>query len=114
MNILDEIKQKLKNKKIKIVNHEIDAIKTDGGELIRYRVHVDFSITTNESEINEIVSKMKKGLFDRLKKKNPVQSAYEYYVEYLTNFLSQVYGISYDRKGKDNFAKIYSEGGRIA
>ena len=57
---------------------------------------------------------MKKGLFDRLKKKNPTQSAYEYYAEYLTNFLTQVYGVNYDRKGKDNLAKIYCEGGRIA
>lgn len=114
MNILDDIKKNLSGFKSKIVNHEIETLKADDGTLIRYMVHVDFSITINQNEIIELAGKKKKGLFDKIRKKQPIVDAFDYCVDYYVNFLSSIYGINFEPKGKNNYAKIYYEGGRIA
>lgn len=114
MNIINDAKMALNKLDVKIVNHEIDSIKTNAGTLIRYLVHLDLSHTINEKELTDEVSKIKVGFLDKIRKRSPYSIWGENYRATLESVLSDVYGVNFDPKGKDNFAQVYPEGSRWA
>jgi len=114
LNIIDDIKKHLQGTKTKIAYHEIESIKGTDGTLIRYLVHVDFSSPITQQDIDELSSKKKRGLFNKFRKKNPVSDAFDVYIASLLEVLENVYGINYVPKSKNDFEKLYYEGGRMA
>lgn len=114
MNIIDDAKKKLNESNIKIVNHEIESIKADDGTLIRYLVHLDLSLTINENKIEKGVAQIKLSFLDRIRKKSAYKIWGENYKKTIESVLTNVYGVNFDPKGRDNFAKLYYEGSRSA
>ncbi len=114
LNIIDDIKKHLTGTKTKIAYHEIESIKASDGSLIRYLFHVDFSSSITQQDIDELSSRKKRGLFDRFRRKTPVNDAFEMYGAGLLDVLENIYGINYVPKSENNYEKIVFQGGRIA
>jgi len=114
LNIIDDIKKHLQGTNTKIAYHEIESIKAQDGALIRYLVHVDFSCPIIQKDIDHLAGMKKRGLFDKFRKKNPVNDAFEMYNAGMLDVLKNIYGINYVPDSKNDLEKIYYEGGRIA
>lgn len=121
MNIIDEIKIAIKKEcstnnineyTIIIPNYEIESIKDNDGNLIRYLIHMDFSVTVSQNDIDYYETN--KSWINKIRRKHAATIAHEEFVKSLMRLPQVIYGINYNPKGKDNFAKIYYEGGRIA
>ena len=114
LNIIDDIKKHLQGTNTKIVYHEIESIKAQDGALIRYLIHVDFSCPITQKDIDHLAGMKKRGLFDKFRKKNPVNDAFEMYNAGMLDVLKNIYGINYVPDSKNDLEKIYYKGGRIA
>lgn len=94
-----------------IANYEIESIKNEEGKLIRYLVHVDFSITLRPKDID--FYETNKSWINKIRRKHAHTIAHEAFVKALMVIPTNSHGVNYNAKGKDPFTMIYYEGGRI-
>lgn len=111
MNIISDIKGRLKDSQIKVVNYLMESVQSEDKKLIRYLVRVDFSVTLTQEDINQVAKK--RGFWRKLRHKSITQEVFDNYVANVRRFLESIYGINYVRNSKSRFETIYYEGGRV-
>lgn len=114
MHIIDDIRDSLDGRPIKIVNHKFDYLKSETSKkIVTCRIMVDLSMSLTGNEVVNYAEE-KKGLFDKILRRDPIEIVRRKYEEEIYSILAAVYGIRYDPKGKSEFDKITFLGARIA
>ena len=114
MNIIDDIRDDLRGKPIKIINHTFEYIKSENTKkILTYKIIADFSMSLTKKEILKYAEE-KKGVFDKLLRRSPIDIVRRKYEEEIFSTLAGVYGIHYDPKSKSVYDSITFVGARIA
>lgn len=112
MNFIDDIKHKLKNENIKIINKKFEAIRSDEKRILSYKIILDFSMPLTKNQVEKYASKHV-GFFDKILRKSPYEITWRGYKSELEATLENIYGIRYEPKSKSVYDHITYEGGRI-
>jgi len=111
MNFINDIRHKLKNDNIKIINKKFEVLKEDK-RIFGYRIILDFSMALSKDQIQKYAAKHM-GFFDKILRKSPYEITWRGYKSELEASLQDTYGIRFDPKSKSAFDQITYEGGRI-
>jgi hypothetical protein len=111
MNFINDIKHKLKNDNIKIINKKFEVLKEDK-RVFGYRIILDFSMLLSKDQVQKYAAKHT-GFFDKILRKSPYEITWRGYKSELETSLQNIYGIRFDPKSKSIFDQITYEGGRI-
>jgi hypothetical protein len=112
MNFIDDIRHKLKNENIKIINKKFDTIHSDDKRILAYRIILDFSMPLTKKQVQDYAAKHT-GFFDKLRRKSMFEITWRGFKIELQTSLENIYGIRNDPKSKSPYDQISYEGGRI-
>jgi len=109
INIISDLKKRIENTPLRILNHSAEAIKS-GSKVYCYYMSVDFGMDRTTKEVEEFAKKKKKRF--SIRKQNPYEVARDSFKEACFETLVGTYGVRYNPKGKKDFDKVVCEGSR--
>ena len=111
-NFIEDIMSKLDSSGIRIVNKKFEQIRNKG-EVLAWKLTLDFSLLMNMGEI-ESFSKKHKKFSDKIRRRDDFEITCRQYREDIESVLQGIYGIRYEKKSKSILDKITFEGQRIS
>jgi len=112
MDFVDEIKNKLRDLPIQIINQKFESIK-EKGQLITYRIILDFNMSLSSDDVKKFANKHKR-FVDKLKRRTDFEIVYREYKKIVESSLSDIYGISNVPDSSNHYQQIHFEGYRVS
>jgi len=111
MNFIDDIKDKLRDKPIQLINQKFESIKRNK-EILTYRIIIDFNMSQTPKEVEKLAKK-NRGFIDKLKRRTDFEIVYREYRKLIESILIDVYGVNYVPDSGNKYDQIHFEGYRV-